>query len=85
MDIEGNEWDALQGAEGLIRSSNNLKCAICSYHSDFDQVLIEDFMDKNNLVHTTSPGFMWFPWTIRQNYVSTKLNRAVVRGIKCSN
>lgn len=82
MDIEGNEWDALQGAEGIIRRSETIKCAVCCYHSDFDQVLIEDFMDKNGLSHYTSDGFIWFPYTIRQNYVSTRLNRAIVRGEK---
>lgn len=82
MDIEGNEWDALQGAEELISKSPNLKCAVCSYHSDFDQILIEDFMDKHGLIHTTTPGYMWFPFTVRQNYVSTRLNRAVIRAEK---
>lgn len=82
MDIEGNEWDALQGAKRIIQESINLKCAICCYHGDFDQVLIEDFMDKNNLQYHTTSGFIWFPWTIRQNYVSTRLNRAVVRGYR---
>ncbi len=83
MDIEGSEWDALQGARNIIEKSSNLKCAVCSYHSDFDQILIEDFMDKHNVEHSTSPGFIWYPWTLRQNYVSTRLNRAIVRGVKC--
>ena len=82
MDIEGNEWDALQGAKELIRRSKKLKCAICSYHSDFDKILIENFMDQNNLNHFTSDGYIWFPLTVRQNYVSTCLNRAIVRGEK---
>ena len=82
MDIEGNEWDALQGAKKIIERSVDLKCAICCYHSDFDQILIEDFMDKNHLYHVITPGFMWFPYTVRQNYVSTRLNRAIVRGYK---
>lgn len=85
MDIEGNEWDGLQGGEKLIKASNRLKCAICCYHSDFDQTLIENFMNKYGLEHCTSGGYMWFPWTIRQNYVSTRLNRAVIRGMKCGN
>lgn len=85
MDIEGNEWDALQGARQIIANSPNLRCVVCSYHSDFDQILIEDFMDKNNLEHSTSPGYIWFPSTIRQNYVSTRLNKAIVRGIKNRN
>ena len=46
MDIEGNEWDALEGAKRIIKESEKLKCSICSYHSDFDRILIEDFMEK---------------------------------------
>ena len=34
MDIEGNEWDALLGAEKLIGRSKNLKCAVCAYHGE---------------------------------------------------
>lgn len=82
MDIEGNEWEALQGAKDIISRSQYLKCAICSYHSDFDRVLIEDFMDKNGLNHSVGPGLLWYPLTVRQNYVSTRLNKAIVRGIK---
>lgn len=82
MDIEGNEWDGLWGAENLINRSDNLKLAICSYHSDFDQILIEQFMDSHGIKHSTSKGYLWFPWCIRQKYVSTRLNRAIIRGIK---
>lgn len=82
MDIEGCEWDALIGAQRLVSESKNLKLAICSYHSDFDQTLIEDYMDKMKIKHTTTKGYMWFPVTIRQPYVSTKLNKAIVRGEK---
>ncbi len=82
MDIEGNEWDGLLGAKEIISRSENLKLAICSYHSDFDQILIEDFMDDMHISHSTTRGYIWFPLRVRQNYVSTKLNRAIVRGIK---
>lgn len=82
MDIEGNEWDALRGARQLINGSTNLKAAICCYHSDFDQVLIEKYMDEVNMEHSTTSGYMWFPGLVRQNYVSNSLNRAVVRGRK---
>ncbi len=46
MDIEGNEWDALLGAERLIGSSENLRCAVCAYHGDFDEILIRDVLGK---------------------------------------
>lgn len=82
MDIEGNEWDALLGAKRIIGQSKRLKSVICCYHSDFDRVLIEDFMDKNGLCHSVGAGLIWYPLTVRQNYVSTRLNKAIVRGIK---
>lgn len=82
MDIEGNEWDGLQGAETIIKNSNGVKLAICAYHSDFDQTLIEGWMDKMNIEHSTTRGYMWYPALIRQNYISLKFNRAIVRGIK---
>lgn len=82
MDIEGNEWDALLGAENVINESNGLRLAICSYHSDFDQELIESYMVKHNIEHWTSKGYMWFPTKLRQTYVSTKLNRGIVFGKK---
>lgn len=82
MDIEGNEWDALLGAKRIIGQSKSLKSVICCYHSDFDRVLIEDFMDKNGLCHSVGAGLIWYPLTVRQNYVSTRLNKAIVRGIK---
>lgn len=82
MDIEGNEWDGLLGAKRLIEKTDKLKLAICCYHGDFDQTLIEKFMDDMNIKHFPSRGFIWFPLTIRQNYVSTRLNRAIVRGEK---
>lgn len=82
MDIEGNEWDGLLGAKKLISNSSDLKLAICTYHSDFDQVLVEQFMSEMNISHKTTNGYMWFPECIRQNYVSNRLNRAIVRGWK---
>ncbi|MBD5549027.1 MAG: hypothetical protein HDQ97_16845 [Lachnospiraceae bacterium] len=82
MDIEGNEWDALLGAEKLITQSPNMRCAICAYHGDFDEVLIRNALDKYKIKSSTTPGYMWFPLKIRQTYVSTRLVRGIVRGRK---
>lgn len=82
MDIEGNEWDALLGAEKLIAKSENLKCAICSYHTDFDEILIRDILGKYGMKCSVSNGYMWFHLCRRISYVSTKLCRGVVRGMK---
>lgn len=82
MDIEGNEWDALLGAEKLIARSDDLKCAICAYHGDFDEILIKDVFTKYGMKYSVTTGYMWFFETVRQTYVSTRLCRGVVRGIK---
>lgn len=82
MDIEGNEWEALCGAERLIKKSTKLKCTICSYHRDVDEILIKDVLKKNEFEYMTTPGFMWYPGLARQSYISTKLNRAIVKGIR---
>lgn len=82
MDIEGNEWDALLGAKELIARSQNVKCAICAYHADCDEFLIKDVFSKYGMESSTTAGYMWFPETVRQTYVSTRLCRGVVRGVK---
>ncbi len=82
LDIEGNEWDALRGAKGLIEKSPKLKIVACAYHQDADQVLIENIMDEYRMSHEVSNGYMWFPWSFRQTYVSTKLHRGLIRGTK---
>lgn len=82
MDIEGNEWDALLGAKELIAHSENVKCAICAYHADFDEFLIKDVFKKYGMESSTTAGYMWFPEMVRQTYVSTRLCRGIVRGVK---
>lgn len=82
MDIEGNEWDALLGAQNLINMSIDLKCAICAYHGDFDEILIKNILEKYNMKYSTTFGYMWFPDKIRQTYVSSRLCRGVIRAIK---
>ena len=82
MDIEGAEWDALRGAEQLVDNAKNLRLAICAYHSDFDQELIETFMDKHTIKHKTTKGYMWFPYSCREAYISTELHKGIIRGEK---
>lgn len=82
MDIEGNEWDALLGAKNIITCSGNIKCAICIYHQDFDEIIVKDIMNKYGLSCSTTKGYMWFPYGERQTYISTKLCRGIMRGVK---
>lgn len=85
MDIEGNEWEALIGARNTIAKSPNIKLAICSYHSDFDYLLIKSILKEYGLSCTPSKGYMWFPYLIHKNHVSTNLVRGIIRGEKICN
>jgi hypothetical protein len=85
MDIEGNEWEALIGAHNTIAKSPNIKLAICSYHSDFDYLLIKSILKEYGIQCTPSKGYMWFPYLIHQNHVSTNLVRGIIRGEKICN
>lgn len=82
MDIEGYEWEALIGAEKIIKESEVLSMAICCYHNDSDQAMIEKILDQYKIGHTTTEGYMWFPGITRSNYVSTRLNRAIIQAKK---
>lgn len=82
MDIEGNEWDALVGAEKLIARSQKLKCAVCSYHGDFDEILIRNVLNGYGLNCSVTLGYMWYPYMIRQTYISTRLCRGIVQARK---
>ena len=81
MDIEGNEWDALLGAENLIRRSPGIRCAVCSYHRPFDEVLIKDVLERYGLECSTSPGYMWFHENTYNTMVRSWFLRGIVRGI----
>ena len=72
----------LAGSGKLIGRSENLKCAVCAYHGDFDEILIKDVLGKYGMDISTTQGYMWYPGTNRQTYVSTRLCRGIVRGIK---
>ncbi len=82
MDIEGNEWDGLLGAEKLFKRSKKMKSAICSYHSNSDEILIKDLLGKYDVKCSTTSGYMWWPFLNNQDYVSTRLCRGIVRGVK---
>ncbi len=83
MDIEGNEWEALLGSENLINRSKKFKCAICSYHTNSDEILIKNILKKLGIKCSTTPGYMWWiPPILSFPYVSTRLRRGIVRGIK---
>ncbi len=62
LDIEGEEYYALQGASGTIMRSNGVKCAVCTYHNEFDYLSITSLLLRMGFQVGHSRGYMWFPY-----------------------
>lgn len=82
MDIEGAECIALEGAKEIIGDSKNMECAICAYHAEYDEQAIRWMLSEYGMETSTTDGYMWFPYDIKNKKVSTKLVRGIVRGVK---
>ena len=84
MDIEGFEWDVLNGAKRIMKVSEKIKCSICTYHRVFDGELIKASLEKYGIKCEYSYGYVWFN-PIEGDYwdaVPDTLSRCLVRGFK---
>lgn len=81
MDIEGEEINALKGADRVLTKSPSVKCAICSYHRHGDQENIQKILNLCGLKTFTSKGYMFFIWD-DEIWVNPELRRGIVRGYK---
>ena len=79
MDIEGSECDALDGVIDLVKISPKMKIAVCSYHNDYDEIILKMKLNEMGFNCTTTSGYMWSPYN---RIVTTKLCRGIVRGVK---
>lgn len=62
MDIEGEEYYALKGAENIIRRSETLRLAIASYHQELAYDLLRYYLQSiNGFDCSHSKGYMWYP------------------------
>lgn len=77
MDIEGEEFYALCGAENTLKKSNNVKCVVCSYHQEFAYYAIKSKLEEYGFETKHSDGYMWYiehfnsmrPMTLRRGLV----------------
>lgn len=79
MDIEGFEGEALLGAERLIRESERMRCAICAYHRDNDDIFIDETAQHMGLSAVPVKGYMYYYNDVKQRYISPMLRRGVLR------
>lgn len=73
MDIEGAEWDALQGAQKTLSASSDIQVAVCTYHRLGDPEKFNAFLTSNQFVTEFSEGFLFW---------GRRLSKAVIRGVK---
>lgn len=76
MDIEGAEIGALLGGKDVLMN-NNVKCAICSYHKNGDEMAIKDLLNLYGYKTNTSRGYMVFYYD-NNIYSSLDFRRGIV-------
>lgn len=81
MDIEGEEYYALQGAESTIARSPGMKCVICTYHQEFAYEVIRHFLEQSGFATKASRGYMWYPDGSNMLRLPV-LRKGVIRGEK---
>lgn len=80
MDIEGAEVDAVLGARTVLENSH-ARCAICSYHRQYDEKYISYLLESYGYTVDHSEGYMFFPYD--ENVADTlDFRRGVIYGIK---
>ncbi len=84
MDIEGEEYHAIMGAQRVIEESDKLECAICTYHQELAYDIIKSWFEKNGFKTEHTNGFMWFDSECNL-YKAPVLRRGVIRAKKWNN
>ena len=79
MDVEGAELDVLKGSVDILRETNSLKLAVCTYHRQNDANEIKDFLEKENFITEFSKGYMIFYY---DKLKAPYLRKAVLRAKK---
>ena len=79
MDVEGSEVEVMAGASKIIGEADNLKCVVCTYHRDNDEVAIEKLAAEVGLEGEGTKGYMWYPVGDKQLYISPVLRKGVMR------
>lgn len=79
MDIEGCEYAAMTGASALIERTPHIKCALCTYHNDNDEIMLRILAESLGLKVSLTKGYMFYPCSIQQIYIMPTLRKGVIR------
>jgi precorrin-6B methylase 2 len=64
MDVEGAEVEILESSKKILDSSNDLKLAVCTYHTSRDKAAIEEILTKCNYACEATSGYMLFIFSV---------------------
>lgn len=82
LDIEGEEYYALQGASAAIKRNKKMKCVACTYHQEFDFMNLDSLLNKMGFSTKASRGYMWYPYDKNYLYSLPTLRRGLIRAEK---
>lgn len=60
MDIEGEEYYALNGAKKIIDRSKGMRAVVCAYHQEFAYEAINNKLKEYGFKTDHSYGYMWY-------------------------
>ena len=80
VDIEGAEYDFIQGAKKLLSTKNQMKIILAAYHKHNDEIILNEELKKYGFKTNFSKGYMLSIWdgVIKEPY----LRRALIRAQK---
>lgn len=73
MDIEGAEYDALQGASETLNRCPDVRLSVCTYHRLGDPEKFQEFLASKHFTTEFSEGYLFW---------GRRLSKAVIRGWK---
>ncbi len=80
MDVEGAEVEILESSEDILKDANDLKLAVCTYHTSSDKESVEKILNKCGYDCEATPGFMLFIYShLTPPYFRKVLLRATKR------
>lgn len=82
LDIEGEEYHALRGAEKIISASDKMKCVACTYHQEYDYIVLNQLFKEGGYKTESSKGYMWFPYDKDIVYSIPSLRKGLIRAEK---
>jgi len=57
MDVDGAEWDVLQGARAILAKAAKLRLSVCTYHRRLDYQRFAKFLGELGFAISHSPGY----------------------------